>query len=409
MQSMTLMRSGYSSCLVLLSAGVCVAQAWAAEFIDEFDQRDPAAAGWTTATGDGDARIRFSSAGGTAYIDVDAREDVRNIWWAFIRHPVTPAIDEAELARPDRELRIEARVRTDTAPRRINLHANHTRTTDFHSHLREYDLPATKEWFDISMTTRDFDARADDEVFVQLALMDWGRRTYRLEIDYIRVRVVDPAEAGPDLGRPLPYRPNVPAPVSYPHAVPITAAATVDRAAPQTAGAWRSPDNGESAGQLVAGPSQVIVLRWDFAGIGARTAPGWGVLALYTASVLERRADLESFTELRVAEILAGDRSWTAADVKWDSFLGGRPEWAVINEQPMIDVRPAAAGTRTLIPVSPPVLERLLDGRSKGLAISSHGGVVASFAAGDDAPPTLYFDATPGTTTQTQEGHPEND
>jgi hypothetical protein len=197
--------------------------------------------------------------------------------------------------------------------------------------------------------------------------------------------------------------------VSYPHAVPITAAATVDRAAPQTAGAWRSPDNGESAGQLVAGPSQVIVLRWDFAGIGARTAPGWGVLALYTASVLERRADLESFTELRVAEILAGDRSWTAADVKWDSFLGGRPEWAVINEQPMIDVRPAAAGTRTLIPVSPPVLERLLDGRSKGLAISSHGGVVASFAAGDDAPPTLYFDATPGTTTQTQEGHPEND
>jgi hypothetical protein len=390
--------------------GVCSAQAQdAGDYLDEFDHRDPAAAGWTTATGDGDARIRFSLAGGTARIDVDAREDVRNIWWAFIRHPVTPAIDPAELARPDRELRIEARVRTDTAPRRINLHANHTRTTDFHSHLREYDLPAANEWFDISMTTRDFDAGADDEVFVQLALMDWGRRTYRLEVDYIRVRVVDPAAAGPDLGRPLPYRPEVSAPESYAHAVPVAAAATVDSAVPQTAGAWRSPDSGESAGQLLAGPSQVIVLRWDFAGIGARAVPCWGVLALDTASVLERRPDLESFTELRVAEILAGESGWTAADVNWDRFLGGRPEWAVINEQPVIDVRPAAPGSRTLVPVSPPVIERLLDGRSQGLAISSHGGIVASFSAGGNTPPTLYFDTTPGTATNTREGHPDHD
>jgi len=364
----------------------------AADYIDDFDQRDPAAAGWSTATGDGDAKIRFSSAGGTARIEVDAREDARNIWWAFIRHAVTPAIDAAELARPDRELRIEARVRTDTAPRRINLHANHARTTDFHSHLREYDLPTVNEWFEISMTTRDFDARADDEVFVQLALMDWGLRTYELEIDYLRVRVVDPAKAGPDLGRPLRYRPDVPPPASYAHAVPVDAAST--RALPARSGPMRSC--GDAPEQVHVSPSQLIVLRWNFAGAGTRTVPGWGVLALHTACARESGGDLESIDELRVVEILAGNAGQSAGA-------------EIVNEQPMIDVRPSGSGMPTLIPVSPPVLERLLDGRSTGLAISSHGGVVASFTAGGDQPPTLYFDTTPGASNETQEGHPDHD
>ena len=308
----TLMKCCLRRCCLVLPglAGIGAALAEpAGHFVDDFAQRDPAAAGWTWATGDGEAAMRFVSSDGSGRIDVDARGDRRNIWWAFIRHAVTPAIDAAALARPDRELRVEARIRTHTAPRRINLHVNHTRTTDFHSHLMEFDLPSAYEWFDISMTTRDFDAGADDEIFVQLALMDWGRQTYRLDIDTIKVSIVDPADAGPDTGRPLPYRPAVAPPGAYAHELPVAAAATVDRAAPDTAGAWRSRAASRAGERVLAGPSQIVILRWDFAGLGARRVPGWGVLALATDSLVERRGDLESYTELRVAEILAATRA----------------------------------------------------------------------------------------------------
>ncbi len=399
------------SCLALLGAvgiGAALAEP-AGQFVDDFAQRDPGAAGWTWATGDGASAMRFTAGDGSGHIDVDARDDQRNIWWAFIRHAVTPAIDAAALARPDRELRVEARVRTDTAPRRINLHVNHTRTTDFHSHLMEFDLPSANEWFDISMTTRDFDAGADDEVFVQLALMDWGRQMYRLEIDTIKVSIVDPADAGPDTGRPLPYRPAVAPPGAYVHELPVAAAATVDRAAPDTAGTWHAPDARRAGTRVLAGPSQIVILRWDFAGIGARRVPGWGVLALATDSIVERRGDLESYTELRVAEILAGDPGWTPAAVTYDSLLASQPEAAVINEQPMIDVPAGAAGATTLVPVSPPVLERLLDGRSKGLAILSHGGVIATFSAEGDRAPTLHFDTKSGKHAEPEEGTSDHD
>lgn len=365
-----------------------------AGFHDGFDT-PAAAAAWSTMTGDGDVRVRFSQSHGIATIDVDARADRRNIWWALIRHPVTPAIDPHELERPDRELRIEVRVRTDTAPRRINLHANHSRTTDFHSHLREYDLPVAGAWQMLSMTTGGFDARAGDEIYLQLALMDWGLREYRLDIDYIRASVVDPLESGGDLGRPLPYRPAPGRVDRYAYALPAAAAGTVNRAWPETGGPWRAAHEPAGTGKLLAGPSQVIVLRWDAANLPDGPVPGWGVLELVTDTVFESRAGLESFAELRVTEVLGGSTDWHGDTVTLDELLDGAPAYTVINEQPVIDVAPqSAAGARTRIPLSPPVLERLLCGRTRGLAISSHGGVLAVFRNGGSDTPVLYFDTT---------------
>jgi hypothetical protein len=89
---------------------------------------------------------------GHASIVVDARDDRRNVWWALIKHRVSQAIDVERLAQPGWELRVEARVRTSHAPRRVNLHVHTQRTTDFHSHLMEFDLPVAGVWHTISMT-----------------------------------------------------------------------------------------------------------------------------------------------------------------------------------------------------------------------------------------------------------------
>jgi hypothetical protein len=368
-----------------------------ADFFDGFDG-PRVAPGWSTQSGDGKAQIRFSQSDGNGRIEVNASGDTRNIWWALIRHPLTPTLDARELARGDRELQIEARVRTHTVPRRINLHVNHTRTSDFHSHLREYDLDVAGRWQVITMTTTGFDASAADEVFVQLALMDWGTRSYALEIDYIKAQVVDPALANPDRGGPLPYRPAVAPPGSYQRELPVAAAASVDRAWPDTAGSWTAADGTMDPERLVVGPTALIVLRWDFSRIPARPVSGWGLLELATESVLQSESKAESFAELRLVELLALPPDWTGGPLSYADLLDDRPAEAVINEQPVIDVPPARPGAPTLLPVSPPVLDRLLSGQSRGLALMSHGGVTASFRLNGSGAPVLHFNLTDAAT-----------
>jgi len=309
--------------------------------------------GWSTMTGDGDARISFARMMGIGNIEVDATDDERNIWWALIRHALTPAVDATQLSRRDRELRVEAQVRSSVAPRRINLHVNHTRTTDFHSHLMEYDIPDTANWHRISMTTHGFDARPGDEVFVQLALMDWGRERFGLDIDYVAVSVVDPATTGPDLGEPLPYRPTPGKPAAF----DLSLQAEV---------------SGSSL-LRVAGTT-IATLRWDLQALQGAESAGWGMLQLTTDNVVRPDRSRDDYNIVRVVE-LYGDE---------------------INPQLVVDVVPAPRrGAKTRIPISPPVLRRLLSGHTTGLALLAQGDIQATFVAADAADvrdrPTLYL------------------
>ena len=100
-----------------------------------------------------------------------------NIWWALVKRRVSDRLDLKLLAQPAYEVRVEARIRVSHAPRRVNLHVNTQRTTDFHSHLMEFDIPDSDQWHTIGFTTRQFDAGVGDTVFAQLALIDWGLDT----------------------------------------------------------------------------------------------------------------------------------------------------------------------------------------------------------------------------------------
>ena len=270
------------------------------------------------------------------------------------------------------------------APRRINLHFNHTRTTDYHSHLMEYDIPDTENWYEISMTTSNFDALPDDEVFVQMALMDWGQDRYAVEIDYLKISVVNPADTGPDLGEPLEYRPAVPALDTYSHVITATQDAVVTSRYPDTN--FRNWQNKSMVGGLpliAVGSGQLALLRWNLEGLEGRLPKGWGVLELTTEQVYHADTGLEEFGVLRVIEILGGAPGWDRETVTYKSFLNG--EWInnVFNEQMIIDMAPAVEpGAKTLIPISPPVLRRLLSGRTKGLAIFAQGAINATFFSG---------------------------
>ena len=371
-----------------------------AQFLDEFD--GPALSEeWTFLTGDGEATMDFRQGGdGYASVFVDATQDRHNIWWALIKHEVTDGLNLRQLSRPGYELRIEARIRSSHAPRRVNLHLNTQKTVDFHSHLMEFDIPDTVNWHTISMTTRDFDAGPGDTVNGQLALMDWGPDKYRVDLDYFRVEVVEAATAGPDQGEPLPYHPPIPDPDTFSQQVDAVQCGMIDLQYPDmNFNAWYTTHEGGKNKVLTVNGTQYVILRWDLQSFAGKQVDGMGLLELTTYSVQRMKTDLEELGTVRVVEILGADPHWTQETVTHNSFTQGQSLDEVVNGQMIIDVEVTEGkGGKTYIILSRPVLQRLLDGKTLGLILRPLGPIHATFYAPEHAggkfSPKLYFNTT---------------
>src|SRR6478609_5570370 len=194
---------------ILLSGLLITAPLCHAQFVDDFNSKSTA--GWETFTGDGNAQLKFIPMDGFARMQVDSTKDQHNIYWTIIKRDVSKYLDMEKLKSPDYELRVEARVRPSDSPRRVNFMINTQRTTDFHEHLREYDLGLKPGWQVISFTTKNFDTAPGDQVNVQLGVTDWGLGEHYLDVDYYRAEVVKVKNAKPDVGEPLVYHPPIPA------------------------------------------------------------------------------------------------------------------------------------------------------------------------------------------------------
>ena len=364
-----------------------------AQFLDEFNgpalARDPAGLdGWAAFTGDGEATIDLRQGDGHASVLVDATKDRRGIWWAVIKHRVSNGMDLARLAGPGQELRIETRIRVSHAPRRVNLHLNTQRTTDFHSHLMEFDIPDADGWHTVSMTTRDFPAGPGDTVFGQMALIDWGLERYRVDVDYFKVDVVDVARAGPDQGAAVPYHPPIPSASAFAHAVGAAQDAMIDLEHPDVnLNDWTVHDGARPRHVLTVDGTHHVILRWDLRAFAGRRVVDHGLLELTTHSVQRLSRDVKDFGLVRVVEILGGDPAWDQRTVTTDSLRRGDRLDRVLNTQMIIDY-PVTEGTgaKTYLTISRPVLQRLIDGRTRGIALQALGALSASFDAIESGP-----------------------
>lgn len=389
----------------LLAGVLAIAAAVPADgqFRDDFEavdlRTDPSGLdGWSFFAGDGDVVMDLVGSGeGFASILVDATADRRNVWWALIKRRVSGRMDLAQLGRSGRELRVEARIRVSHAPRRVNLHVNTQRTTDFHSHLMEFDIPVSGEWTTISMTTRDFPVEPGDTVFAQMALMDWGLGRYRVDVDWFRVDVVEAARAGADLGAGVPFHPPVPDAAGFEHAVAAAAEGVVDLAnADVNLSEWSAMSGGTGQRVLTAGGTLWTILRFDLDRYRGRRVARHGLLELTTDSLLRDHRELKDAGLVRVVEILGGDAAWERGSLTLESLLRGGALEDVVNPQPIIDWAASdVAGGRTWFVISQPVLQRLVDGRSLGLAVTPLGPISATFRSGGADAPRLLLDIKP--------------
>ena len=379
------MRTSRAVVAVVALLGILSAEPASAQFRDDFDTiaLDPdGKTGWEFFAGDGTATMDFRQGGpGYASILVDATTDRRGIWWALIDREVSSGMDLSLLRRPGHEVRIEARIRVSHAPRRVNLQVLTRRSTDYHSHLMEYDIPDTESWHTISMTTRGFDAGPGDTLLGHLALMDWGLERYRVDLDYLKVDIVDVATAPPDVGGPVPYHPPLADPRAFRHAVSVAQDGIIDvENTDVNLGDWGVQEGERRTSLLSVDSTRYAILRWDLRAFAGKKAKGAGLLELTTHSVERKAEEVKDFGIVRVVEILGGDPEWSRKTVTADSLCRGQPLNRVLNTQMIIDWPVTEGdGGKTYFTISRPALQRMLDGKTLGLAVKPLGAIKAAF------------------------------
>lgn len=373
-----------------------------AQMLDDFNSETTEL--WEAFTGDGEARLEFVPRDGFARMQIDARDDRHNVWWAIIKRDISSQVDMQKLASPDHELRVEVRLRPSHAPRRVNIMINTQRTVDYHQHLREYDIDDTG-WHTISMTTRDLDAGPGDSLFVQLGATDWGRGRYHVDVDYYKAEVVPVADAEPDLGEPLVYHPPIPALDGFSHRLAVAQDVLLNRDFPDVNfHHWQAQDG---ARVLTVSASQWPLLRWDLEDLNGQQAAGAGILVLTTHSLQKGGNYIAAYGEdlgvefdkVRIFEVLGGEAGWDERKITYNSFARGRPLDELLNSQMVFDteLNPKPGG-KTFITLPRPVLQRLLDGRTRGLLLRPLGAIDAAiYDTGDDdhKGALLYFNTRP--------------
>jgi hypothetical protein len=370
------------SLIILISTGICQAQ-----FLDSFNSNK--IEGWSFFAGDGDATMDFVQLNGYARIIVDATKDKHNVWWTVIKRDVTDYLDLEKLKDPSYELRVEAKIRVSAAPRRVNFMVNTQRTINYHIDLREFDIPDTSDWHIISMTTTDFDAVPGDRVYVQFCVTDFGPGEYYADLDYYRADIVNVNLAGPDMGEPLPYHPPLPDISTFSNHLTVTHDGLINADFPDVNFSnWQTKENGGDARILTVNANQWAILRWDFNSNTKLKADGPGVLELTTQAVAKGGNYVDTYGEdlgvefgkVRVIEIIGGDNDWDQNLVTYNNFIRDSSYSDVFNTQMIFDVEPLEEpGGKSYITLSRPVLQRLLDGTTKGLLIRPLGSIDASF------------------------------
>jgi hypothetical protein len=261
---------------------------------------------------------------------------------------------------------------------------NTQRTTDYHEHLREYDLDQTTDWQVISMTTRNLDAMPGDQLNVQLSVTDWGPGEYYLDVDYYRAEVVPVKNAKADVGEPLVYHPPIPAVKSFTQHLKVQQDTSINSAFPLVNfNNWTS----NNARVFTVSAGQYPLLRWDLQSFQGQKATAAGVLELTTESVQKGGNYIAAlgedfgieFDKVRVFEILGGDKNWQQGTVTYASFTQGKDLQSTINGQMIFDTEVAQVNAKTLVTIPRPVLQRLLDGTTSGLLLQPLGALEVSF------------------------------
>jgi len=290
---------------------------------------------------------------------------------------ISEFIDVEKLNKPEYELRMEAKVMASHAPRRINMYLS---SLDAGGFLREFDLSSSNEWITISMVTSGFDFDPKKPLMTQVSMMDWGNTDiYELKVDYIKVDLVMASDKLEQFGEPLIYRPELKAAGFYKKEIAAEDNASIDMLFPnESLIGWQNETSNNAPSVLQVDQSKTIILKWDFSKYKGKKVAEDGQLELTSNSLLRKAESGKDFGEIRISEITSSANEWDESSVTFNSFIGDNEYNEVIVSQCIVDT-PVNANGKTIVSISRPVLQRLIDGEASGIAIKPLGLISASF------------------------------
>ena len=149
-------------------------------------------------------------------------------------------------------------------------------------------------------------------------------------------------------------------------------------------GSWYLTDAAGKTAVVTAGGTRFVILRWDFGALAGKKVVGSGLLEL-TTRALERTSDeIPDFGEIRAVEISGGDPRWDKKTIAFNSLCEGGPPDLVLNPQMIIDwLVSEGDDAKTCLTIPKPVLQRLIDGKTLGIAIRPLGAINAAFYSTD--------------------------
>jgi hypothetical protein len=356
------------------------------EFTDHFDQ--PSANFYSNNVGDGNIHSRFIQIKpGIGTLKIDATEDTHNVWWSAVERVVSENLDLGLLQQPDYALYGEARVRISHAPRRVNMRFQTQRTTDFHINLMEFDLPTANEWHTISFTVTGMDVLPSDNLILSTAFIDGGEETYEVDYDYLKVKIVKDAQRLKNTDHHCPFKPSISDLANAKNALVVNSDSMINANLPNKNYNEFQSREGEPVVSL--DENNLVLLGWDFSGLDKQYVPQKAILALTTHSAKQIKDDnLEELGRIRVVEVIGKDNPWDEKTVTYKSFMEDKPPSDVINPQMIVDHRVSAQlGSTTYLTICKPVLERLISGQAKGIAIEPLGEANVDFFSSESPNP----------------------
>jgi len=245
------------------------------------------------------------------------------------------------------------------------------------------------------MVTNGFDFDPKKPLMTQVSMMDWGiTEIYELKIDYIQVDLVKVGAEGTHYGEPLIYRPDLKDAGSYAVELIPNQEATIDSSLPEESLAeWCNESEPDQPSVVQVDQTKTVLLSWDFSQYrGQRVTEGQ--LELSTSTLLRSTQNRKDFGEVRISEIRDIADPWDKSTVTYATFVGDNEFTDIVVSQCIIDtkVNPEKKG-KTVVTVSQPVMQRLIDGGAAGIAVMPLGLISASFYGCEeqDLAPKLRF------------------
>lgn len=352
---------------------------------------------WYTEYGDGELKAYVEAKENFIRFQVDATQEPYNVWWATVKRSI-PFKPNTPQDYSQKKLWIEAKVKPSHAIRRLNMRLYNQRTTDHHEYLKEFDLSDTVNWHTIRFSPAGLRYLPGDQLTCHLALIDWGNQKFHLDIKDVKVFFGENQDRFRESDNALVYHPE-PKPIEdFENQLPIQRDAMLDLAFPNRIlkGWGKLATNGDYINLLSVSHNLIPILAWDFTPVKEHLVEGWGLLRLKINTSSQVKNPEHEFGRIRIHEIIGGKNDWDKEKLTFNNFSQGLSLWNIINEQMVIDMDVPKGNDRWLdIPLSPIVIQRLINGKSKGLAILPLGSIQVSFytleAQRSEYVPTLYF------------------